>query len=164
MKIIVIDSADINVKKLMKKMKEISKIQGLELEFDVWPLNKKQISGEDIREREADLLMTFNLEGFEQSTLMGSVLYNLFDCKQIHFLADRNLNNEQYLAKLLSISMFFYCAGHDYYEFLQEKYPDIPYLEEIGEWERELSEEAAARNAEKVYAAVMKTADICHLH
>lgn len=78
--------------------------------------------------KDVDLLITFNLAGFEQCTLTDSVSYNLFKCKQVHFILDRNLPNEKYLEKPLSISMFFYCIGEEHCKYLLGKYPDIPYL------------------------------------
>lgn len=79
----------------------------------------------------ADLIITFNLLGFEQSTLTGGVFYNLLNCKQIHFVLDRNLPNECCLKLPLSIAMFFYCINDEYYEYLLNQYMDIPYLKSL---------------------------------
>lgn len=84
-----------------------------------------------------DLLVTFNLSGFEQQTIAGGIAYNLFNCKQIHILLDNNLPCEDKLAMPLSISMFFFCRGQDYYEYLQKTYPEIPFLQKIDEWDDE---------------------------
>lgn len=104
---------------------------------EIWDSNKPQITCADIKKSEADLFVCFDLAGFEQSTLTDGIAYNLLDCKQIHILLEKELTNEKYLAKQLSISMFFYCADAEYFRYLQEKYPDIPYLKAIEGWKRD---------------------------
>lgn len=84
-----------------------------------------------------DLLVTFNLSGFEQQTLTGGISYNLLNCKQIHILLDKGLSYEEKLVLPLSISMFFFCRGQDYYEYLQNTYPEIPFLQKMDEWDNE---------------------------
>lgn len=99
-----------------------------------------------------DLIITFDLAGFEQTTLMGGISYNLVNSKFVNFLLHENLQNEKYLSKQLSLSMFFYCADRKYETYLREHYPDIPYLRSL-----QGSEEAAMRSAvEEVLAE-------CHL-
>lgn len=78
-----------------------------------------------------DLIITFDLVGFEQTTLMGGISYNLVNSKFVNFLLHENLQNEKYLSKQLSLSMFFYCAGDKYETYLREHYPDIPYLKAL---------------------------------
>ena len=55
-----------------------------------------------------DLLISYNLAGFELGTFTDSVLYNLLDCRQFHFLTIDNLPNKRYLDKLLSINIFIF--------------------------------------------------------
>lgn len=86
-----------------------------------------------------DLLVTFDLSGFERQTLTGSISYNLLNCRQIHILLNDKLPCEKRLAMPLSISMFFFCKGHDYYKYLSDAYPDIPYLQVIDDWSDENS-------------------------
>lgn len=78
-----------------------------------------------------DLIITFDLAGFEQTTLMGGISYNLVNSKFVNFLLHENLKNEKCLSKQLSLSMFFYCAGEEYAAYLREHYPDIPYLKTL---------------------------------
>ncbi|MCM1126803.1 MAG: hypothetical protein NC429_10050 [Lachnospiraceae bacterium] len=111
----------------------------------------------------ADLVITINLSGFELTTLTGGISYNLWNAKFVHFLLKRNLKNEIILQKPLSISMFFYCVGKEYKEYLLKKYPEIPYLEELSEWEDNSDEEAVLRNAGRMAYAVYKTAGKCGL-
>lgn len=102
-----------------------------------------------------DLIITFDLVGFEQTTLMGGISYNLVNSKFVNFLLHENLQNEKYLSKQLSLSMFFYCADRKYGTYLREHYPDIPYLRSLQASEETV--EAAMRSAvEEVLAE-------CHL-
>lgn len=102
-----------------------------------------------------DLIITFDLAGFEQTTLMGGISYNLVNSKFVNFLLHENLQNEKYLSKQLSLSMFFYCADRKYETYLREHYPDIPYLRSLQGSEETV--EAAMRSAvEEVLAE-------CHL-
>ena len=102
-----------------------------------------------------DLIITFDLAGFEQTTLMGGISYNLVNSKFVNFLLHENLQNEKCLSKQLSLSMFFYCAGEEYAAYLREHYPDIPYLKILQGSEKTV--EAAMRSAvEEVLAE-------CHL-
>ena len=102
-----------------------------------------------------DLIITFDLVGFEQTTLMGGISYNLVNSKFVNFLLHENLQNEKYLSKQLSLSMFFYCADRKYVTYLREHYPDIPYLKSLQGSEETV--EAAMRSAvEEVLAE-------CHL-
>ena len=102
-----------------------------------------------------DLIITFDLVGFEQTTLMGGISYNLVNSKFVNFLLHENLQNEKYLSKQLSLSMFFYCAGEKYETYLRKHYPDIPYLKALQGSEETV--EATMRSAvEEVLAE-------CHL-
>ena len=120
----------------------------------VWDDARRQASYEDIRRADPDLFINFDLAGFEQTTLTGGVVYNLLNAKQIQILLGHNLENEKYLEKQLSISMFFYCADHDYYEYLLKTYPDIPYLKEISQ---------NAGMADVMCRIVMEIAQMCNL-
>lgn len=111
----------------------------------------------------ADLVITINLPGFEFTTLTGGISYNLWNTKFVHFLLKRNLKNEPVLEKPLSISMFFYCVGREYKEYLQKNYPDLPYLEEITGWDKGTDRKAAKSNAEKMAAAICEVAQKCNL-
>jgi len=61
-----------------------------------------------VNEEKPDLLISYNLAGFEISTLTDSVLYNLLNCRQFHFINIPNLPNEKYLDRLLSINLFIF--------------------------------------------------------
>ena len=102
-----------------------------------------------------DLIITFDLAGFEQTTLMGGISSNLLNSKFVNFLMHENLQNEKCLSKQLSLSMFFYCAGSQYEKYLRENYPDIPYLRSL--------DEAASSMEVALKTAVDEVLVECHL-
>lgn len=116
-----------------------------------------------IRKEEADLLLTFDLTGFDRSTLAGGIAYNLLPCKQIHIITKEHLPNEKYLSKQLSISMFFYCVGLEVYNHLSEKYPDMPYLKVVEGWIKEDEDMIAQKNADALCEIILEVMHICHM-
>lgn len=114
------------------------------------PVKGRDIISE-IKALHPEMLIAIDLLGFEQCTLTDNIAYNLLDCKQLHLLLHHNLSNEQYLAKQLSIAMFFYCAGNDYYEYLNKQYPEIPYLKALPAWQSETGEKAVEENGKLLY-------------
>lgn len=116
-----------------------------------------------LRKETVDLLLTFEMLGFEKSTLAGGISYNLLPCKQIHIITKDNLPNEKYLEKQLSISMFFYCTDSKYYHYLLEKYPDIPYLKEVKGWKSSDDEKSAETNANILSEIIEEVMQICHM-
>lgn len=130
---------------------------------EIWDGTGTQLTCADIKKSGADLFVNFDLDGFGQSTLTDGIAYNLLDCKQIHILLKNSSPEERYLAKQLSISMFFYCADSGYCRYLQDKYPDIPYLKAIGEWKREGEENCLSDNADTLCAIMHEVSKICHI-
>lgn len=101
--------------------------------YDV--LRQGQKLAVDSLEKEApDLLVTFDLEGFEQRTQTGNLFYNLLSCKMIHFLFGNQIRYRDYLSGKLSLAMFFFCVGSNEKEVagMKEKYCNIQYLKQIG--------------------------------
>lgn len=146
----------------MELLKEKLQHQYLDVDILVWSA-EKPAAREDIRKAEADLFVDFNLWGFEQGTLAGSIAYNLLDCKQIHILLDDTLPNEKQLEKQLSIAMFFYCVDAQYCQYLSERYPEIPYLKEVKGWKRTEAADAAENNAGLLCGIVEEVMRICHM-
>lgn len=110
-----------------------------------------------------DMLLTFDLHGFEWCTLTDNISYNILPCKQIHIITKDNLPNERYLDKQLSISMFFYCTDSKYYQYLHEKYPNIPYLKEVKGWNDTDDEESTETNAKILSEIIEEVMQICHM-
>lgn len=88
----------------------------------------------NLKQSSPELIITFNLAGFDSGTLTDGLSYNLVDSKFVHFLLHENLPNEKYLSKQLSISMFFYCVGSEYRDYLLKTYPEMPWLKELEGW------------------------------
>lgn len=83
-----------------------------------------------------DLLITEDLIRFEECTLTDAIAYNLLHCRQIHLMTGNSFGEseqEKYLAKQLSLVMYFFCKSENDKDKYMEKYPDIPYLEVIPE-------------------------------
>lgn len=149
-------------KRTVELLQEKLQQQYQEASVSIWDA-EKPATREDIRKAEADLFVDFNLLGFEQGTLAGSIAYNLLDCKQVHILLDDALPNEKQLEKQLSIALFFYCVDAQYCHYLLERYPELPYLKEAEGWKRTDGEDDAAHNAGLLCGIVEEVLRICHM-
>lgn len=175
MKILIIQPDSKQIQKAISLMKEKIEERDQELSQDIshsrsqgimveiWDSAKLPITCVDIKKSEADLFINFNLAGFEQSTLTDGLAYNLLDCKQIHILLEDHLINERYLMKQLSISMFFYCEGAEYYHYLKGKYCNIPYLKMIEGCKKNGKENSDENYAEVLYYIVREVMRCCRM-
>ncbi len=163
MKLLIVQKGTQSLEAILHKAKEKLQLLYKNVEFIIWNDPKMQITKADIAKIEPDLLLTWNLAGFEQSTLTGGLAYNLLDCKQIHLLTRENLRDENCLSRQLSIAMFFYCAGAEYFRRLQAEYPDIPYLKQLNGWSLENTPAAVNGNADILYNVILEVAGICHI-
>lgn len=91
----------------------------------------------NVKEAAPELLLTLDLAGFDRVTLTDNIAYNLLDCKQLHVLCSEELKNEKSLEKALSIAMFFACSGAEQYDELRERYPNIPWIVRMEEWNKQ---------------------------
>ena len=151
MKIVMVGAEAAFGKDVSEKIQERLEAQGNDITIE-W---MKMLPAEKALEAE-DLLITFNLSGFERQTLTGGISYNLLNCKQIHILLEDTLPCEEKLAMPLSISMFFFCKGSGYYEYLLNTYPEIPYLQVIDDWKEE-------NGVAMLTDIIVQVSDICHL-
>ena len=69
------------------------------------PEQRKLLYG-TLMETAPDLLVSYNLAGFELRTLTDSLSYNLLDFRQIHFVDRDDCPNKKYLEKERSINIF----------------------------------------------------------
>ena len=92
-------------KDLQKSLSPRYDIQSLEI------AHRREFPHELLGTEHFALIITFDLVGFEQTTLMDGILYNLVSSKFLNFMLRKNLANEKFLSRQLSISMFFYCRG-----------------------------------------------------
>lgn len=92
---------------------------------------KRPYLSRDIRNEKPDLLISYDLAGFELTTLTDGLSYNLIDCRQIHIVSDDKLSNENRLNEVMSINMFFFTKKRGSMAYLKEHYPGIPFIETI---------------------------------
>lgn len=112
--------------------RELGKLFAEDIRFEGMEVSRDLIG--DIKKKAPELLITIDLAGFERTTLTDAVAYNLLDCKQMHVIRQEAPKNEKYLAKPLSIAMFFYCIGKERETYLTKRYPNIPWLKELCGW------------------------------
>ncbi|MBR6665222.1 MAG: hypothetical protein IKL22_05825 [Lachnospiraceae bacterium] len=124
--------------------------------------DSRELALVDLKGNPTDLIVTFNLAGFDISTLTDGLSYNLVDSKFIHFLLHENLPNEKYLSKQLSISMFFYCVGNEYCDYLWKTYPEIPWLKELTGWNAEETQNTES-NVACIVSAIEEVIRECRL-
>ena len=144
-----------------KKKSDIFKNQKIEIHgmyFDICSIVYSNTLIATLKNLCPDIIITLDLLGFELCTLTDNISYNLLNCKQIHILLHKNLENEKYLLKPLSIAMFFYCFAEDYYECLINKYPELPYLKSIQRWQSEDWEDDLEKKSEILEYLIQ---DIC---
>lgn len=156
MKIILLGTGTEN-KKLIQELKQLLSNSWNSVEDYTLNLDNLQ----KIQSASPDFVITINLAGFEFTTLTGGISYNLWNTKFVHFILEKHLKNEVFLNKPFSISMFFYCKGQVYTEYLREKYPMLPYLEEIAGWEEGFDKNVLKDNAGKMAAVIERTAKKC---
>lgn len=81
-----------------------------------------------------DLLITFDMAGFEKGTETGSLFYNLLSCKTIHFLYGNKQEYACYLSNKLSLGMlFFVLSNEEDAQKMKAQYPDMFYLKAFPE-------------------------------
>jgi len=100
--------------------------------FCVIPLQGDLIG--TIKEKNPELLLTVDLAGFDRVTLADNIAYNLLNCKQVHVICGKTLQNEKALEKALSIAMFFACSSAEQCGQLKERYPHIPWMKCMEYW------------------------------
>ncbi len=126
MKVLMIGSTAGKLHKAEKEIKEALESQGHACAGIYRAPGDERNIMKEIREYEPDLMITEDLEGFEMCTLTDAVSYNLIHCRQLHLLLSKDLSNEHYLAKQLSLLMTFVCPDPGRAAALTDKYPDIP--------------------------------------
>lgn len=156
MKLILLSTGMEN-KKMIQELKQL--LSNFWNSVEDYTLNSENL--QKIQSAGPNLVITINLVGFEFTTLTGGISYNLWNTKFVHFILEKHLKNEVFLNKPLSISMFFYCKGRAYTEYLRERYPMLPYLEEIAGWKEGSDQNVLRDNAGKMAAVIERTAKKC---
>lgn len=82
---------------------------GVDIEWaDTSDAIRRQLIPGMIKENMPDVLISYNLAGFEWTTLTDGLGYNLINCLQLHFIEKDELANEEMLDKLRGINLFIY--------------------------------------------------------
>lgn len=76
--------------------------------FNTSTISERDQIGKYIDTVKADLLVSYNLAGFEMSTLADSLSYNTIDCRQFHIIKQPDLPNKKYLNKLRGLNLFIF--------------------------------------------------------
>lgn len=92
---------------LAKELTELVDTDKADICFVITDTDKRSSIPSQIRGISPDLLVTYDLAGFELCTLTDGLSYNLLHCRQIHFVGNRECPNMKYLEKDKSINMFF---------------------------------------------------------
>lgn len=158
MKAILVSEQPINAIRGLKQFQEkLARQSDSEVSYLQYTPGQRRDIIAEIKAFHPDVLITTDLAGFEQCTLTDNISYNLLSCKQLHLLLHEKLSNEPYLAKQLSIAMFFYCAGDEYREYLIRKYPNLPSLKSLP------AGQAGSRDAEVFYEVFQEVLRECKL-
>lgn len=91
---------------LRNQLDELSKGGECDIEFEDTSDIVRPYIVENLKKKHIDLLVTYNLAGFELCTLTDGLAYNLVNCRQFHFVEDEECPNSKYVDKLQSINMF----------------------------------------------------------
>ena len=132
------------------------KVDDTQAEFVIMGLekSKRPYLIQEIKRFNPDVLITYNLAGFELCTLTDSISYNLLDCKQLHWLDKVNCDNESFLNKVLSIVMFFATEKEEIKKYILGNYDKIPRMY--------LVNEASSKN-ENIAKATIQMMEEAHL-
>lgn len=97
---------------LKKQLEKLESGEGCDIEIiNVEKTNERAHLMDTLRGMDIDLLVTYNLAGFELRTLTDGFSYNLVDCRQLHIIDKCDANVEEILKKDTSINMFFWDRG-----------------------------------------------------
>lgn len=92
---------------LISQLKELTEKGTAEVIWvDTTKTNRPYIAENLRKQDDIDLLVTYNLAGFELSTLTDGLAYNLVDCRQFHFIKNEICSKNEVLNKQRSINMF----------------------------------------------------------
>lgn len=99
--------------------------------FDTESEEGKRVLTED-NLKQADLIVTFDLAGFERNTQSGSFLYNILPVKSIHFVEkETGTACERLKNRKISIALFFVFLGMQEAEYkeIEKELPEIPWMQ-----------------------------------
>lgn len=113
------------IKQVMKIGKE------LDMEAYLFPIKGKGTHKvyEQIKERDAHYLLTFDMAAFEMSSLQEVPVYNILYAKQIHILMENDQKYRQYLQQDLALNLFLFVTDERLLQQYKQEYPHILNME-----------------------------------
>lgn len=81
-----------------------------------------------LRNIKPQLVITFDLAGFEMRTLQETPSFNIISCRMAHLIMKADKETEDCLNVPLNFSMFFYTADSDHAESIRKKYPFVEHI------------------------------------
>ena len=112
-----------------------SSIHSLPNEIELSFYNADTTTQAQLNADEYQVLITFDLAGFQLKTLTNNIWYNLLPCRQIHIITTCKNELMTYLNNPLSISMFFFCVTEGQKNTLSTGYENIPWLRVLNSWQ-----------------------------
>lgn len=115
-----------NVGDIFKKAFEV---KGYEVkQIDLGPIQKEYVKSGMIENEKPQLLVTFDMAGFEMRTLLEKATYNTMPYRMAHFLLkDYEAYKKEWLEDDMNFSMFFY-ASEQTGQAIKERHPDIEHV------------------------------------
>ncbi|MBD5545503.1 MAG: hypothetical protein HDR01_14985 [Lachnospiraceae bacterium] len=137
---------------LAGQIKEAAKELDMETVYFLQQDNEKSQTHGKLSEIDADYLVSFDMAGFEISTLTEGSAYNLLYAKQIHILFQNDWKYQRFLQQDLAMNLFLFVGDEYLFKKYKQEYPHILNLEAmqplyLGE---KLTEEQQEKNGEAI--------------
>lgn len=93
--------------KLAGQLAELSDGHSAEVIYIQSELDKTKLLTDRIKAENANLVVTYDLAGFEETTLTDGIAYNLLNVRQINFVHEGYEKSPVLIGKNISINMFW---------------------------------------------------------
>lgn len=109
-------------------------VKVIDLEMELLPYEKADL----IREGNPQLLVTFDMAGFEMRSTLDRASYSIMPYRMAHVLLNEYEDYEKWLGETMNFSMFFYGAAKTV-EQIHKKHPEIDHVQiiepcSVSEW------------------------------
>lgn len=105
------------------------------MDVTLFPFQRK--GGEDLytclREKDPDYILTFDMAGFEKTTLQEGAAYEILYAKQLHVLLNSEEKHQKFLRRDQPLNFFFFVQGEKTAEKYKREYPQLLNIDEMGE-------------------------------
>ena len=143
---------------LVEQVKTAAKALDMETLYFLQRDNENSHTYEQLRNMDADYLVSFDMAGFEMSTLTEDSAYTLLYARQIHILFQNDQKYRRYLQQDLAMNLFLFIGDECLFKQYKQEYPHILNLEAmpplaLGE---KLTEEQQRKNGEALRWVIEK--------